>query len=134
MPNLVEGCRLEDCLYAARAACLPSCRQVALPSRVARGLTVIAARFGPLIDALGGVVSTIDGERHLELPDGREVVVQRHRAQWIVRCDNSRAISDNLDVALAEAIHAATLSLPHRREVHYPTWIRGVADQISSSW
>jgi hypothetical protein len=70
----------------------------------------------------------------LQLPDGREVVVQRHREQWIVHCDNSRAISDNLDVALTEAIHAATLSPRHRQEVHYPTWIRGVADQISSNW
>jgi hypothetical protein len=81
----------------------------------------------------GGAVSTIDGERHFALPDGREVVVQCHREQWIVHCANSHAISDNLDVALAEAIHAATLSLQHPHEVHYLTWIRGVADQVTSS-
>ena len=61
-------------------------------------------------------------------------MVQRHGEQWIVHCANAHAISDNLDVALAEAIHAATLSPQHHHEVRYLAWIRGVADQLTSSW
>jgi hypothetical protein len=75
----------------------------------------------------------MDGEWRSELPDGREVVVQRHGERWIVHCGNSHAISTNLDNALAEAIHAETLSPQHPHEVHYPTWIRGVADELRSN-
>jgi hypothetical protein len=60
------------------------------------------------------------------------VVVQRHGEQWIVHCGSSHAISDNLDVALAEAIHAETLSPEHPHEVHYLQWIRSVADELTS--
>jgi hypothetical protein len=42
-------------------------------------------------------------------------------------------MSDNLDIALAEAIHAETLSRHHPHELHYLAWIRGVADELSSS-
>jgi hypothetical protein len=77
-------------------------------------------------------VSTIDGEWRSALPDGREVVVQRHGGQWIVHCGGSHAISDNLDIALAEAIHAETLLQQNPHAVHYQTWIRGVADELTS--
>ena len=76
-------------------------------------------------------VSRIDGEWHSELPDGREVVVQRHSERWIVHCGSSHAISDNLDIALAETIHAETLSPEHPHEVHYLNWIRAVADELT---
>lgn len=77
-------------------------------------------------------VLVIDGEWRSELPDGRGVVVQRHGEQWIVHCGSSHAISDNLDIALAEAIHADTLSPQHQYPVHYPTWIRGLADELAN--
>jgi hypothetical protein len=77
-------------------------------------------------------VSTIDGEWRSELPDGREVVVQRHGGQWIVHCGSSHAISDNLDIALAETIHAETLSPQQPHQVHYLTWIRGLADELAN--
>jgi hypothetical protein len=82
--------------------------------------------------ATSGRCLAIDREWRPELPDGREVVVQRHGGQWIVHCGSSHAISDNLDVALAEVVHAETLSphLPH--EVHYLPWIRRVADELTS--
>ena len=76
----------------------------------------------------------MDGEWRSEPPDGTEVVVQRHGGQWIVHCGNSHAISNNLDNALAETVHAETLSPQHPHEVHYPTtWILGVADELRSN-
>jgi hypothetical protein len=74
----------------------------------------------------------IDGEWRSELPDGREVVVQRHGKQWIVHCGSSHALAANLDVALTQAIHAETEAAGHARDVHYPTWIRDVADKLAS--
>jgi len=57
----------------------------------------------------------MDGEWwRSELPDG-----------------TSHALADNLDVALAQAIHAET-DAGHTPDVHYPTWIRSVADKITS--
>ena len=75
----------------------------------------------------------MDDEWRSELPDGRKVVVQRHGEHWIVNCGSSHAISGNLDIALAEAIHAETLSPQHPHQVHYPTWIRGVAEELTSN-
>jgi hypothetical protein len=74
----------------------------------------------------------IDGEWRSELPDGREVVVQRHAGHWIVHCGGSHALSTNLDVALAQAIHADTDTAGHARAVHYPSWIRDLADKLVS--
>ena len=82
---------------------------------------------------MGGRGSGIDGEWRPELPDGREVVVQRHGEQWIVHCGRSHAISDNLDVALAEAVHAETITPQHPQVVHYVAWIRSVADELGSN-
>jgi hypothetical protein len=42
-------------------------------------------------------------------------------------------MSDNLDVALAEVVHAETLSQQHPQMVHYSTWIRSVADELASN-
>jgi len=75
----------------------------------------------------------MDGRWRSELPDGREVVVQRHGKQRIVHCGSSQAISDNLDIALAETVHAETLSPLHPHEVQYSTWIREVADELRSN-
>jgi hypothetical protein len=61
------------------------------------------------------------------------VVVQRHGEQWIVHCGSSHAINENLDIALAEAVHAETLSPQHPLMVHYSSWIRSVADEIASN-
>lgn len=72
----------------------------------------------------------MDGEWRTELPDGREVVVQRQGEHWIVHCGRSHAISGNLDIALAEAVHAETLSARRPHQLHYSTWIRGVADRL----
>jgi hypothetical protein len=81
---------------------------------------------------LGGSFFAIDGKWRSQLPDGREVVVQRRGAHWIVHCGSSHALAENLDVALAQAIHAETAAAGHAHEVHYPTWIRGVAEKIAS--
>jgi hypothetical protein len=42
-------------------------------------------------------------------------------------------MSDNLDIALAETVHAETLSPLHPHEVQYSTWIREVADELRSN-
>ena len=76
--------------------------------------------------------AAIDGEWRSELPDGTEIVVQRHRQQWIVHCGSSHAMSKNLDIALAQAIHAETDFSTRGHDVHYPSWIRGMADLITS--
>jgi hypothetical protein len=60
------------------------------------------------------------------------VVVQRHDQRWIVHCGSSHAISRNLDLALAQAIHAETDFATGAHAVHYPSWIRGMADLITS--
>ena len=73
----------------------------------------------------------MNGEWRSELPDGRKVVVRRHAEHWIVQCGSSHALADNLDVALAQAIHAET-GPGHEHAFHYPTWIRSVADKITS--
>jgi hypothetical protein len=73
----------------------------------------------------------MDGEWHSVLPDGRDVEVRRRGEYWIVSCGHSQARSDNLDVALAQAIRAEFDVDGHVHEVHYPTWIRQVADQIA---
>ena len=75
----------------------------------------------------------MDSEWRLELPDGREVVVQRRGEQWVVHCGSSHAISSNLDNALAKTIHAETLSPHHPHELHHPAWIRRVADELRSN-
>jgi hypothetical protein len=72
----------------------------------------------------------IEGEWHSELPDGREVVVRRRRDYWSVRCGRSEARSDNLDVALAQAIRAETDATGQAHEIDYPAWIRSAADLI----
>jgi len=77
--------------------------------------------------------AAIDGEWRSELPDGTEVVVQRHDQQWIVHCGSSHAISKNLDIALAQAIHAETGFVTGAQDVHYPSLIRGMADNITSN-
>jgi hypothetical protein len=75
----------------------------------------------------------MDGEWHSALPDGREVDVRRQGQYWIVTCGQSRARSDNLDVALARAIRAEIEvdGHPHRVEVDYPSWIRHAADRLT---
>jgi hypothetical protein len=72
----------------------------------------------------------IEGEWHSELPDGREVVVRRRRDYWSVSCGRSEARSDNLDVALAQAIRAETDAALQAHEIDYPAWIRSAADLI----
>lgn len=72
----------------------------------------------------------VDGEWHSELPDGREVVVRLRRDYWSVRCGRAEARSDNLDVALAQAIRAETDGAMQAREIDYPAWIRSAADKI----
>jgi hypothetical protein len=72
----------------------------------------------------------VDGEWHSELPDGREVVVRLRRDYWSVRCGRAEARSDNLDVALAQAIRAETDGAMQAHEIDYPAWIRSAADKI----
>jgi hypothetical protein len=72
-------------------------------------------------------------EWHSELPDGRDVAIRRSGEAWIVECGRSRARSENLDVALAQAIRADTDVVGHADEVHYATWVRGVAARLAES-
>ena len=65
------------------------------------------------------------------LPDGRDVEVRREGEDWIVRCGQSQACSDNLDVALAQAIRAEIGLDGHTHTVDYPTWMRQVADKFA---
>lgn len=64
------------------------------------------------------------------LPDGRKVVVRRRGEYWLVRCGNSLARSENLDVALARAIRADNAVALDAGEFDYPAWIRSVADTL----
>ncbi len=73
----------------------------------------------------------MDGEWHSLLPNGRDVEVRREGEDWIVRCGQSQARSDNLDVALAQAIRAEIGLDGHTHTVDYPTWIRRVADKLA---
>jgi hypothetical protein len=73
----------------------------------------------------------MNGEWRSELPDGREVVVRRRGEHWVVQCGSSHALADNLDVALAQAIHAET-DPGRAHDVDYPTWIRDLADKLAS--
>jgi len=74
----------------------------------------------------------MENEWHSELPDGREVVIQRHGQHWIVHCGNSHVYGDNLDVALAQVIRAETgVVVAHVGGVDYPSWIRSVADRLT---
>jgi len=52
-------------------------------------------------------------EWNSELPDGRKVVIRRRGEDWLVRCGDSRARSDDLEVALARAILADTDVVAH---------------------
>src|SRR5205814_2263381 len=72
----------------------------------------------------------MEGEWHSYAPDGREVLVRRRGAVWIVRCGQSEAHSKNLDVALTQAIRADVDVAGHAHEVGYATWIRTAADTI----
>ena len=72
----------------------------------------------------------MEGEWRSELPDGREVVVRRHRDCWAVRCGQSEASSENLDVALARAVRADTEVAGHAHDLDYPSWIRSAADTL----
>ena len=73
----------------------------------------------------------MDGEWRSELPDGRDVVVRRRRDYWFVRCGQSEARGQNLDVALARAIRAETEIAGHADKVDYPAWIRTAADRLA---
>jgi hypothetical protein len=81
----------------------------------------------------GGAVPAIDGEWHLELPDGTGVLVQRDGEQWIVHCRHAHVLARNLDVALAEAIYAATGVAGHMHDGLSASWIRGKADEIAKT-
>jgi hypothetical protein len=73
-------------------------------------------------------------EWHSELPDGRDVAIRRSGEAWTVECGRSRARSENLDVALAQAIRADTDVVGHADdEVDYATWVRGVAARLAES-
>jgi hypothetical protein len=72
-------------------------------------------------------------EWHSELPDGRDVAIRRSGDAWIVECGRSRAQSENLDVALAQAIRADPDVVGHADEVHYASWVRGVAARLAES-
>ena len=72
----------------------------------------------------------MEGEWHSYAPDGREVLARRRGELWLVRCGGLEAHSRNLDVALAQAIHADVDVVGHAHEVGYATWIRTAADTI----
>jgi len=72
------------------------------------------------------------GEWRSYLPDGREVVVRRRGQYWLVRCGQSLARSENLDVALARAIRADNEITRHSGEFDYAAWIRGVAHALAT--
>lgn len=72
-------------------------------------------------------------EWHSELPDGRYVAIRRSGEAWIVECGLSQVRSENLDVALAQAIRADTDVVGHADDVHYATWVRGVAAKLAES-
>ncbi len=71
-------------------------------------------------------------EWHSELPDGRGVVIQRRGEHWLVRCGHSQSRSENLDVALSQAIRADTDVVGHAGDVDYGAWVRGVAHKLAS--
>jgi hypothetical protein len=73
----------------------------------------------------------MEGDWRSQLPDGQEVVIRRRGEHWSVRCGQSLASSENLDVALARAIRAETGITGHAHEVDYPTWIRRLADRLT---
>lgn len=73
----------------------------------------------------------VESEWHSELPDGRDVVIRRSGEHWFVRCGHSRSRSENLDVALAQAIRADTDVLGHAGEVDYAAWVRGMANKLA---
>jgi hypothetical protein len=68
---------------------------------------------------------------HSELPDGRDVAIRRTDEDWIVDCGGSRARSQNLDVALMQAIRADSEVAAHGREVQYAAWARDLADKLA---
>jgi len=70
-------------------------------------------------------------EWHSELPDGRDVAIRRTDEDWIVDCGESRARSQNLDVALVQAIRAEGEVAAHAREVRYAAWARDLADALA---
>jgi hypothetical protein len=70
-------------------------------------------------------------EWHSELPDGRDVAIRRKSDHWIVDCGQSRARSENLDVALMQAIRADADVTVHTRDVRYATWARDLADRLA---
>ena len=72
-------------------------------------------------------------EWHSELPDGRYVAIRRSGEAWIVECGLSQVRSENLDVALAQAIRADTDVVGHADDVHYAIWVRGVAAKLAES-
>lgn len=72
-------------------------------------------------------------EWHSELPDGRDVAIRRSGEAWIVECGRSRARSENLDVALAQAIRADSDVVGHADEVHYAAWVRCAAARLADS-
>ena len=75
----------------------------------------------------------MDGEWHSQTPDGREVMVRRRGELWLVRCGQMRAVNQNLDVALMNAIRADRQVAEHSDEADYPAWIRALADKIASA-
>jgi len=67
---------------------------------------------------------------HGYTPDGRELLVRRGHGSWTVRCGANQSQSRILDVALIEAIRAASDLVAHAREIDYAAWIRVQADRI----
>jgi hypothetical protein len=72
-------------------------------------------------------------EWHSELPDGRDVAIRRTDEGWIVECGESRARSQNLDVALVQALRADSEIAAHAREIRYAAWARGLADTLADA-
>jgi hypothetical protein len=64
-------------------------------------------------------------------PDGHELLVRRDGGGlWVVRCGDGEAESEDLDVALIEAIGADRSTPLRRLDPDHAAWVRTHADAI----
>ena len=68
-------------------------------------------------------------------PEGRRLLVRRRKGRWAAQCGESpEAESEQLDVALIEAIHRDHDVVGHVLGIDYRKWTRDTADAIEREY
>jgi hypothetical protein len=68
-------------------------------------------------------------------PEGQPLLIRRRSGRWSAKCgEGPEAVSELLDVALAEAIHRDQDVVGHVHGIDYGKWTRSIAEAIERDY